>query len=34
MDIYVHDNKAYFIEVKSLVEVEDIEWFEEKCNNI
>ncbi|MEM1611422.1 MAG: DUF3782 domain-containing protein [Sulfolobales archaeon] len=32
MDIYVHNNKAYFIEVKSLAEVEDIEWFEEKCN--
>ncbi|MGC9149451.1 MAG: DUF3782 domain-containing protein [Sulfolobales archaeon] len=32
IDIYVHDNKAYFIEVKSLAEVEDIEWFEEKCH--
>ncbi len=28
----MHDNKAYFIEVKALAEVEDIEWFEEKCN--
>lgn len=28
----MHDNKVYFIEVKSLAEVEDIEWFEEKCD--
>ncbi|MCS7110939.1 MAG: DUF3782 domain-containing protein [Ignisphaera sp.] len=31
MDIYIHDNVTYFIEVKSLVEDDDVEWFEERC---
>jgi len=31
LDVYVHDQKVYFIEVKSLVELDDVEWFDEKC---
>ncbi|MEM2312684.1 MAG: DUF3782 domain-containing protein [Candidatus Nezhaarchaeales archaeon] len=30
LDVYVHDEKIYFIEVKSHGEVEDVEWFKEK----
>uniref|UniRef100_A0A7C4BBD5 DUF3782 domain-containing protein n=1 Tax=Thermofilum pendens TaxID=2269 RepID=A0A7C4BBD5_THEPE len=31
IDVYVHDDKVYFIEVKSLAEHEDVDWFNEKC---
>lgn len=31
LDIYVHDKMVYFIEVKSLAEVDDVEWFETRC---
>ena len=31
LDIYAHDDKVYFMEVKSLVDVNDIEWFNFKC---
>lgn len=31
IDIYVHDNITYFIEVKSLLELDDVEWFYERC---
>jgi hypothetical protein len=31
LDIYGHDDKVYFMEVKSLVDVNDIEWFNFKC---
>jgi hypothetical protein len=31
LDIYAHDNKVYFMEVKSLVDVNDVEWFNFKC---
>ncbi len=32
LDIYMSDNVAYFIEVKSLAEVDDVEWFNTKCS--
>ena len=32
IDIYVHDNIVYFIEVKSLLEYDDVEWFYQKCD--
>jgi hypothetical protein len=32
IDIYAHDDKVYFIEVKSLVEVNDVEWFNLRCD--
>jgi len=32
IDIYAHDDKAYFIEVKSLVDVDDVEWFNTRCD--
>ncbi|ABL79100.1 DUF3782 domain-containing protein [Thermofilum pendens] len=31
LDIYMHDTSVYFIEVKSLLEVDDVYWFNEKC---
>jgi len=31
LDIYAHDDKVYFMEVKSLVDVNDVEWFNLKC---
>ena len=31
IDVCVHDERVYFIEVKSLVELGDVEWFEERC---
>ncbi len=31
LDVYIHNQKVYFIEVKSLVELDDVEWFDEKC---
>ncbi len=31
LDIYAHDDKVYFMEVKSLVDVNDVEWFSLKC---
>jgi hypothetical protein len=31
LDIYAHDDKVYFMEVKSLVDVNDIEWINFKC---
>lgn len=30
--IYAHDDKVYFIEVRSLVEVNDVEWFNLRCD--
>jgi hypothetical protein len=32
IDIYAHDDKVYFIEVKSLVDVDDVEWFNLRCD--
>jgi hypothetical protein len=32
IDIYAHDDKAYFIEVKSLVDIDDVEWFNLRCD--
>ncbi len=31
LDVYAHDDKVYFMEVKSLVSVDDVEWFNFKC---
>ncbi|MEZ0289906.1 MAG: DUF3782 domain-containing protein, partial [Sulfolobales archaeon] len=31
IDIYVHNEETIFIEVKSLVDIDDVEWFWEKC---
>ncbi|MEL9940236.1 MAG: DUF3782 domain-containing protein [Ignisphaera sp.] len=31
MDIYVHDDKVFFIEVKSFADADDVEWFETRC---
>ena len=31
LDIYMHNSEVYFIEVKSLLEAEDVYWFAEKC---
>ncbi|MEM2553247.1 MAG: hypothetical protein QXE02_07010, partial [Sulfolobales archaeon] len=31
IDIYVHDNITNFIEVRSLLELDDVEWFYERC---
>jgi Protein of unknown function (DUF1626). len=31
LDIYAHDDKVCFMEVKSLVDVNDVEWFNSKC---
>ena len=31
LDIYVHDQEVWFIEVKSLVEPDDVEWFQTRC---
>ena len=32
IDIYAHDDKVCFIEVKSLVDVDDVEWFNLRCD--
>ena len=34
MDVYIHDNKTYLIEVKSHAELEDVEWLFEKARII
>ncbi len=31
LDIYVHNREIWFIEVKSLVELNDVEWFQTRC---
>jgi len=31
LDIYAHNSKVFFIEVKSFVEPDDVEWFETRC---
>jgi hypothetical protein len=31
VDVYVHNEKAYLIEVKSYAEVDDVEWFYKKA---
>ena len=31
IDVYAHDQEAYLIEVKSLLEEDDVDWFNEKC---
>ena len=31
LDIYVHNREVWFIEVKSLVELNDVEWFQTRC---
>jgi len=31
VDVYAHDEEAYLIEVKSLLEEEDVDWFSQKC---
>ena len=30
MDIYIHDDKVYLLEVKSRTELGDVEWFSRK----
>lgn len=32
LDVYVHDEKVYFMEIKSHGEIEDVEWFKEKSD--
>ena len=32
IDVYVHDSDVVFIEVKSLVDIDDVEWFWYKCD--
>ncbi|MEM2759002.1 MAG: hypothetical protein QXV26_06540 [Candidatus Methanomethylicia archaeon] len=32
LDVYVHDEKIYFMEIKSHGEIEDVEWFKEKSD--
>ncbi|MEM1683057.1 MAG: DUF3782 domain-containing protein [Ignisphaera sp.] len=32
IDIYIHNKEIFFIEVKSLVDVEDVMWFNHKCS--
>ncbi|MGC9149384.1 MAG: DUF3782 domain-containing protein, partial [Sulfolobales archaeon] len=34
VDIYAHDKEVYLIEVKSLVEEEDVDFFDKKCEII
>jgi len=34
LDVYAHDAKKYFIEVKSFAEKEDVIWFVDKSNRI
>jgi len=31
IDMYIHDQELYLLEVKSLVEEDDVEWFMQKC---
>jgi len=31
IDVYAHDQEAYLIEVKSMLEESDVDWFNEKC---
>jgi hypothetical protein len=31
VDVYIHDEKVYLVEVKSHAELEDVEWFYEKA---
>ncbi len=31
VDVYLHDGDLYLLEVKSLVEEDDVEWFHQKC---
>ncbi len=31
VDVYIHDEKVYLVEVKSYAELEDVEWFYEKA---
>ncbi len=31
LDIYIHNQDVWFIEVKSLVEPDDVEWFQTRC---
>jgi len=31
IDVYAHDQEAYLIEVKSMLEEGDVDWFNEKC---
>ncbi len=31
LDIYVYNREVWFIEVKSLVELNDVEWFQTRC---
>jgi hypothetical protein len=30
LDVYIHDEKTYFIEVKPHAQLDDVEWFKEK----
>ncbi|MEM2195288.1 MAG: hypothetical protein QW803_12610 [Candidatus Methanomethylicia archaeon] len=32
LDVYVHNENVYFMEIKSHGEIEDVEWFREKCD--
>ncbi|MEM2512276.1 MAG: hypothetical protein QXX61_03975, partial [Ignisphaera sp.] len=32
IDIYIHNKEIFFIEVKSFIDVEDIMWFNHKCD--
>jgi len=31
LDIYIHDSGASFIEVKPLADINDVEWFQQRC---
>jgi hypothetical protein len=31
VDVYAHDEEAYLIEVKGLLEEGDVDWFDQKC---
>jgi len=34
IDVYAHDQEAYLIEVKSMLEEGDVDWFNEKCKAV
>ncbi len=34
LDVYIHDDKLYLLEVKSLVEEDDVLWFMQKCEYV
>lgn len=34
VDVYAHDQEAYLIEVKSMLEESNVDWFNEKCKAV